>query len=502
MIKKAIFLILILGLISRAYFMKDVFFYDWDEGIYAETTSELFARRTLQPYFNGQIYLDKPPLSNYVISAGWFLIKDPEFGARLAMVVFAVLMLILTYLLSKKIYDVISHGSLKNMSLWERESMYMLPVLLTASTPLFLERSTQLNTDVMLGVAWLAYFFFFDQYAYKLIALSIGVWTKSLLGFYPLLFEILKIKKITFTKRGYMKGAALLIVPSLWYLWHFMQYGNYFLRIHLVDQIVKRAAVPIELHMGNKWYYTELLIKNLHVFLIVLGVSYIWMLWDVFDLGKLWKNPLNLLKKAQQVQQSKNFSMFLILFSALPFFVFLNLAKSKISWYLATIMPLFTLVLPYVYLKIRSRNVRYIFFILIVAYFMYRFVPATFALRVSNVQPANHVKVALCLRERPEQTISVLEPEQERKNRNYLEASHQQTETSFMYGGMPSFIYYTGKHINFYWKLEEFQKVLAQKGVTVLSKSDYENIVSIRTAADTMTLIPECSFGMWRVYSR
>ena len=165
MIKKVIFLILILGLISRAYFMKDVFFYDWDEGIYAETTSELFERHTLQPYFNGQIYLDKPPISNYAIAIGWLLINDPEFGARLAMVFFAVLMLIFTYLLSKKIYDTISHIPLKSMPSWEREITYMLPVLLTASTPLFLERSTQLYTDVMLCVLWVGYFFFVDQYA-------------------------------------------------------------------------------------------------------------------------------------------------------------------------------------------------------------------------------------------------------------------------------------------------------------------------------------------------
>ena len=57
MIRKIVFLFIILGLFTRAYIQKDVLFYDWDEGIYAEVSSGLIDHKSIQTRFNDEVWL-------------------------------------------------------------------------------------------------------------------------------------------------------------------------------------------------------------------------------------------------------------------------------------------------------------------------------------------------------------------------------------------------------------------------------------------------------------
>ena len=97
-----------------------------------------------------------------------------------------------------------------------------------------------------------------------------------------------------------------------------------------------------------------------------------------------------------------------------------------------------------------------IILVVIVGSFMIRFIPATYALNITSQNDPDNVKVARCIAPLQSSSVSMLVNAQERQNRNVLEAAQQQTETSFIYGGSPAFVYYSGKHVEYYYKVEQY----------------------------------------------
>jgi len=71
------FFTIILGLIVRNYNLAKVLFYDWDEGMYAQIAKEIIKNKSLFTTFNGQVWLDKPPLVHGLISL-IFSISSPK----------------------------------------------------------------------------------------------------------------------------------------------------------------------------------------------------------------------------------------------------------------------------------------------------------------------------------------------------------------------------------------------------------------------------------------
>ncbi len=493
-LRYALFTFLILGLVLRAVALQDTTFYDWDEGIYAEVSSELVETNGIQTTFNGQVWFNKPPLSHFMISWAFRLIQDPELGARLVMVIFASLMLVMTYKLSKQLTLNFFKKKLESMSGWESELVYFIPVFVTASAPIFIERSTQLNTDIMLGVFWLGYFLSMQSYPLRLIYITLGSWAKSLLGLYPLGFEVLKLSKSSFTKKGLLKGLGLVLIPLSWQILNYAIYKDYFIKSHLMDQLVKRVTDPIELHYGGKLFYFELAWENFSIILVAMAVAYLVVAWDAW---KKYRSPIRIWK-------SENWETYLALFSALPFFFFLSLVQSKITWYFATVLPLFTLVLPYAYIKISMAKIRQVLLVALIGYFSYMFVPQTYAFNPPEDTRSDLVKLAQCLAELPNDSVSLLVNAQERQNRNVLEAAQQQTETSFIYGGSPSFVYYTGKKVDYHYRPEEFSEILGDASLIAFSQEDRHNseYTDIFSKVDEHAYKPvnQCFIGEWEVY--
>lgn len=486
-----LFAFLIGGLISRAWIQKDVLFYDWDEGIYAEVASGLVEDGGLQTKFNGEVWFNKPPLSHYLISIAFRLIPDPELAARMVMVVFAGILLVLLYMLTKKVLEHFFASGLEKMALWERELVVFIPLFALASAPIFYERATQLNTDAMLGVFWLGYFLHLNSFGLRLVNITLATWAKSLLGLYPIAFEILRVRSIT--KKGIVQACALFFLPLSWHIVNYLRYGDYFIKSHLMDQLVKRVTDPIELHYGGKLFYVELALKNFSVLFFIMIIAYAWIAWDAY---KKHKTPLAMWK-------SKDWDYYLIMFSALPFCVFLSLVQSKITWYFATVAPLLTISLPYLYMKVKDSRIRYVGLALLVVYSLWYFVPATYAYKPTGDNRTDLVRVAECLAYQKGDSVSILVNAQERQNRNVLEAAQQQTETSFIYGGSPSFVYYTRKQVQYFYKPEEFRKDMVSAPLLVVSKVDRENgeYGWLREQLVGKVPLPECFAGEWEVYT-
>lgn len=438
------FLLIFLGLVIRNYHLKNVFFYDWDEGMYAQIAREILKNKSLVTTFNGQLWFDKPPLSHLLIGISFFIFGESHFFSRLIMVFLALLLLVLTFFLTKKITN--------------SSTASLLTVLALSSTSIFIERSTMLNSDLLVAISWLGYFLFWENYWLKLIFLIIGVLSKSVLGFYPLLFEGIyyllnwkKIKKINFVKLG-----LFLLSPLLWYFFGIFKFGQQFIYHHFLSQMFKRIYVPIELHFGNKFFYFTALWQNLSVISLLIIFGYL----------LLFKN----LKK-----EIKNLKNLLIMISPLPFLFFLTIMRTKIDWYLIIFLPLLIILIAYFYTKIHYQRLRKMVFIFIIFFFLFKFLPKTFFLKVAYQIPEKLI-LAQCLSKTNNKNFILLVDDQERKNRNFLEAAHYETTSSFYYGGSPSFVFYLNKPIEFYYDQKKFLENYLKYQVIILSKKDFKDL--------------------------
>jgi 4-amino-4-deoxy-L-arabinose transferase-like glycosyltransferase len=450
---KKIFLILffgliLFGLIWRNWQMRNVLFYDWDEAMYAQIAREMIRNKTIITTFNNQLWFDKPPLSHIIVAFSFVLFGESEFFSRLMMVFLGYLLISLIYLLALKIT--------------KNTIASIIPIMILAASPIFLERSTILNSDLLVAISWVGYFLFWENFGLKLLFLTIGVFGKSVLGFYPLIFEVLYylINFFVFKKKlkfDLKKVFLLIFIPSLWYLFNFFKFGQKFIYHHFLSQMFKRLVVPIELHFGDKFFHFNLLWKNLGCFNFFIIAGYLYL---CLNLKNEWR---------------KNLKNILILISPLPFLSLLTVMKTKIDWYLVIYLPLLLLSVAYFYEKINNKPIKAAIVLSTALFFLINFSKQTFFSSV-NYQPPEKVTLALCLSKTKEKNVGVYVDEQERRNRNFLEAANYQTTSSFYYGGSPAFVYYLNKPLNFFYDEKDFVSHQQKYQTLVLTKVDYNNL--------------------------
>jgi len=79
--------------------------WDDDETIYASCAREMLARGDwVVPYYNGQVFFDKPPLVYWSIMAGFGLFGQTEFAARFFSAVLGVATCLLTYFFARRLF--------------------------------------------------------------------------------------------------------------------------------------------------------------------------------------------------------------------------------------------------------------------------------------------------------------------------------------------------------------------------------------------------------------
>lgn len=470
------FLFTLSGLIIRNFHLTSTLFYDWDEGMYAQIASEILKNKSLFTTFNGQIWLDKPPLVHFLIAFVFSIFGRSEFWARMLMVLASFILLTITYLLARKI----GLAFTKKTSHKEIVVASLLPILTLAASPIFLERTTTLNSDLFVAIGWIGYFLFIDSYWPKLFFLTLGVWSKSVLGFYPLLIDVLnwlakqflspsRSKSQTLTINKVLKGLLFIIIPCLWYISGLIKFGSFFINNHFLSQVFKRLYVPIELHFGNKFFYLSYLYKNLTYINILFIIAYTMIFIDLLVTFK---------EKRFNILHSSKWPAYLILFFPLPFLLLLTIMRTKITWYVVIFLPFLTLLLPYLYLKIKSPILKLGFVIMVLVYFFQNFIPQTFLLK-NSYSPPEKLSLAKCLSKIDVNKIGFLVDEQERKNRNFLEAAHYDTTSSFYYGGSPSFVFYAQKNIDYYYNIDDFIKNNHQYKVIVLSEDDFKKNINL-----------------------
>ncbi len=477
------FLFTLIGLIVRNIHLSRILFYDWDEAMYAQIAKEIIKNKSLFTTFNGQIWLDKPPLAHALVAFVFTTIGQSEFWARMIMVIISFLLLILTYQATKKIFLILKPKATKQEFIMGT----LIPTLLLAASPIFIERSALINSDTLIAVAWIGYLLYSNTFWAKLFFLTLGVWSKSVMGFYPMLFDagawILQKKKITISK--IKKFFLFISIPSLWYVAGIIKYGNAFIYHHFLSQVLKRITVPIELHFGDKFYYISFLWEKMGFMNILFIISY--LLYFLYLIRVLVKDHRAFFTK-------KNLFVLTFMLAPFPFFAFLTIMKTKIYWYVIMFFPFMCISLVYLYTSLKNRLLQKILFIGIVVYFVFSFIQQTYLAKV-NYSPPDRLKLAQCIANTQYDRVAFLVNEEERKVRNVLEAAHYDTTSSFYYGGSPAFVFYVKKKVDYFYSIDEFVKKSSAYSILVASKSDVDANMLVKSVFSKKHII--CEYGDW-----
>lgn len=473
-----IFIFIFIGLTVRNLHLSAVPFYDWDEGMYAQIAKEIIKNKSIFTTFNGQVWLDKPPLVHIIIAGIFLLFGQSEFWARMGMIVFSFILLILTFKSAKKLYSIISPTKIPPT---EELLASLIPMLILAASPVFVDRVALLNSDTPVAIGWMGYLLYQDQYWLKLFFLTLGVWSKSVLGLYPLCIDagITLFRKIIFYKpqkqrfdnqiifsQG-LKIFILLLIPSLWYIAGLLKYEQGFIYNHFQSQVLKRISVPIELHIGNKFYYLSFLWEKMGLMNILFIIGY--FLFSINLVSQIFKEK-------KKIFNQKNILAISLLCAPIPFFIFLTFMKTKIYWYVIMFFPFVCLSPLYIFLFLKRKIYRLLFFAGIAIYFIFNFSSQTFFSKSAN-DSTERIDLAKCIAKTSYNNVAFLVDEDERKIKNVLEAAHYDTTSSFFYGGSPSFVYYVQKKVDYYYSVQDFINKYKDYSLLIISKKDTQDSV-------------------------
>lgn len=420
--------------------------FNWDEGIYAELGRSLITKEgsLLTPSWNNELWLEKPPAIAWVTALSMTIFGVNEFGARALMPVFAGLTLAFVYLIGKKLAD------------WRFGQLAM---SLLATFDLFLSRARAVNTDGMLLAALTGTMYLALSRApafWVATGLALGIFAKGPAGLLvALIISPLLIKS---GLRYFLRIAVFtigLILP--WHLYQYLVNGSSFYVPYILEQVVTRATVPIEFHMESRWYYFEFLKENLQggtLYLLLFALGFI-----LYQLLKTKKFPK---------------SVILVWWLLVPLAIF-TLAKTRLYWYILPIYPSISLLIAYLFMQFsKTKLLRQMLLIMIIGVSLQASLSVSRSVEVSRQTAAvpHDVALATLVRAHPGDTLAILVPESERVAEAILPAD-QRIGSSFRYGGSPSLVFYSQKHVTYYYNVDEWINALTtQETPTLFAKSD------------------------------
>ncbi len=412
-------------------------FFDWDETIYAQVGREMIREKSLVPLWQGNFWLDKPPLVplSYGIVAAIFP-KAPELSTRIFTLSLAILVLGLTYILYYR--------------LTKNQILATLTVIITSFTSVFLQRTQVLNVDVFLYLGWLGYIVFYSNFWISLLFLAIGVLSKSLLGFYPIVIFAGLYTYQLFIKQIKPKQFKELITPLIiqssvllmWYVIMLAYFKIPFVKAHFFDSMIKRVTASIESHFGKRTFYIDLLFNQLGALVILSLASIAYILKDLFKK----KNLLTI-----------TLSLFFV-----PWFIFLNLTKTKIDWYIYPVIAQFAFLGIYLLDLIKKYKLLIVVVFLIIVGVIFKnnilnnsLLNTYYSSYDNSYMLAVHSK-NVC------SSINVLVDSGSRQTHDTLKGMGLLIGTSEWWGNHPSIVYYSDKKVNFVYEVGQFKDLLVK----------------------------------------
>jgi 4-amino-4-deoxy-L-arabinose transferase-like glycosyltransferase len=409
-------------------------FFDWDEGIYAQVGREMIRSKSyLVPLWQGKAWLDKPPLPSLVYGVVSFIPVKPEISMRIVSVLLSGVALGLFYLFAYR---------------YSRSVFVALAsIIITSYLGPFLQRTQVLNVDVFLLIGWLGYVLFYKQLYVGMLFLLIGVLSKSLLGYFPVamvfLFETMEL--LFYKKRKYrneykhfLQVLTLQVSISLiWFIWMFIQYKDDFIQYHFIDSHFKRVTASIEQHFGQRTFYIDIIVDQFKWFLVPAVGSLLVLLYEFF------------IKKRKE-------AFFAMIF--IPWFLFLNLTKTKIAWYIYPVLPQFAFLTAYLIRFIPKEWMKVVVTCVVLFYFFKTITPVNSYLTTQYSQWEEHQQIAQDAKKVGCTDIAVLVSESTRTSYKTLKSMDLVIHTTTWWGDHPVMAYYADMPTVYYYTVPEFEK--------------------------------------------
>ncbi|QEI42100.1 Undecaprenyl phosphate-alpha-4-amino-4-deoxy-L-arabinose arabinosyl transferase [Dolichospermum sp. UHCC 0315A] len=292
---------------------------DWDEGTYAIVAREIYRTGNwLYPTIQGDPFLLKPPLMQWLIAICYHIGGVQEFTTRFPGAFLTALGVPLLYLIgclafrenlpalcSALVYltllPVVRHGRLAML-----DGMTISFFLLL----LFCVLKARHDKKYALGIG----------FCLGLITLTKGMLVVVLAGIAGLF--ILANKQLALLKNPFLWiGMLLGNFPAIaWYFAQWQHYGNIFLEVHFQSQAFDRLGKAVEGNTGPVWYYL----------LEVIKYGFPWLLFLPGGLYLSWKN------------RDTAWGC-LTLIGTIVYFAIVSLMGTKLPWYIMPVYPFLAL---------------------------------------------------------------------------------------------------------------------------------------------------------------
>ncbi|MCC5662598.1 glycosyltransferase family 39 protein [Nostoc sp. CHAB 5784] len=317
--KECLFSLLVISLVLWLIFLGNSPLRDWDEGTYALVAREIYRTGNwLYPTLQGEPFLLKPPLMQWLIAWCYHLGGVQEFTTRLPAAVLTALGVPLLYLVGRLAFKqslpalfaalvyltmlpVVRHGRLAML-----DGMTISFFLLL----LFCLLKARQNRKYALGVG----------FCLGLIILTKGT-IVLLLGAIACLF-LLADRQLALVKSPYLwVGIVLGNAPAIaWYTAQWQHYGNTFLDVHFQAQAFDRLLQTVEGNSGPVWYYLLELLKY----------GFPWLLFLPGGLYLAWKK--------RHITWGS-----LVMLGTIIYLGTISLMRTKLPWYIMPVYPFLAL---------------------------------------------------------------------------------------------------------------------------------------------------------------
>ncbi len=439
-------------------------FFDWDEGIYAQVGREMIREKSyFVPLWQGKAWLDKPPLPPLVYGLATLIpAVQPEISMRIISVLMSGIALGLFYVFTYHFF-----GSVL---------VSLVSIVITSYMAPFLQRTQVLSVDVFLLIGWMGYILFYKQKYTGSIFLLIAVLSKSLLGFFPVamvfLFETLefliyKKKKYKHEYRHFIQTILFqCAIASLWFIWMFYQYRDSFIQYHIIDSHFKRVTASIEQHFGQRTFYIDIIVEQFKWLLIPSILSTLVLAYEFF------------------IQKRKE-AFFAVIF--IPWFLFLNLTKTKIAWYIYPVIPQFAFLSVYLIRFIPRDWMRFVVACAILFYFFKTITPINSYTTTNYSQWEAHQAIAQDANKVHCSQISVLVSETTRSSYATLKSMDLVINTTTWWGDHPSMAYYADMPTHYYYSVSDFERLMIEQNPTscfIMEKSDWNGDWGLRILSE------------------
>lgn len=292
---------------------------DWDEGTYAIVAREIYRTGNwIYPTLQGDPFLLKPPLMQWLIAVCYHIFGVQEFTTRFPGAFLTALGVPLLYLIGRLAF---------------KEN---LPALFSALVYLTLLPVVRHGRLAMLDGMTISFFLLLlfcvlkakDHKKYALgIGFCLGLITLTkgmlvvVLGGIVCLFIIFN-QQLSLLKNPFLWiGMVLGNFPAVaWYFVQWQHYGNIFLAVHFQSQAFDRLGKAVEGNTGPVWYYL----------LEILKYGFPWLLFLPGGLYLSWKNRHTVWGC-------------LILIGTIVYFAIVSLMGTKLPWYIMPVYPFLAL---------------------------------------------------------------------------------------------------------------------------------------------------------------